>query len=190
MNDRLFFKGMTYGWSTSRGGYRQPYAVDSLRKLKETGSEWIALSFWTYQESVFSTEITFDYGYTVTDRDIEFAVKQAKQLGLKVCLKPVVNSRDGIWRAHIGFPDEDSPSRRYWDKWFQSYTNFLLHYAELAEELGCEMFCIGCEMIKTESQIGHWSGLIAKVRDIYKGLLFTTRTTAERRESPGSTRSM
>lgn len=168
--DRLLMKGMTYGWGASRGMYRKETALESLKKLKETGSEWVALSFWTWQENVHATEIPFDYGYTVTDRDIAVAVSNAKQLGLKVCLKPVVNSRDGIWRAHIGFPPEEG-ARPYWDKWFTSYTQFLLHYAELAEELGCEMFCVGCEMVKTEAQEDHWRTVIARVREIYQGPL-------------------
>jgi len=166
--ENLFIKGMTYGWGSRRGDYLQPEAVDSMRKLKETGSEWIALSFWTWQESIHSTEISFDYGYTVRDKDIEFSVKTAKELGLKVCLKPVVNSKDGIWRAHIGFPEETG-ANVYWDKWFVSYTNFILHYAVLAEELGCEMFCIGCEMVKTEPQEAHWRNLIKRVREVYSG---------------------
>ncbi|MDQ0114068.1 glycoside hydrolase family 113 [Paenibacillus harenae] len=168
MTNTPFFKGMTYGWGSKRGEYRKPYAVDSLRKLSDTGSEWIALSFWTFQDTIHSTDISFDYGYTVTDRDIEFAVKQAKSLGLKVCLKPVVNSRDGIWRAHIGFPG-DSEAAPYWEKWFASYSNFICHYAELAEDLGCEMLCIGCEMVKTESRTEQWRELIAKLRGIYSG---------------------
>ncbi|XEC93618.1 glycosyl hydrolase family 53 [Paenibacillus tarimensis] len=169
--ERIFIKGMTWGWGSVRGEYRTQEAVDSLRKLKETGSEWIALSFWTWQDTVHSTEIKFDYNYTVTDRDIEYAVKEAKRLGMKVCLKPVVNSRDGIWRAHIGFPEEESRTNPYWDQWFASYAGFLVHYAELAEELGCEMFCIGCEMIKTEAQTRRWKETIARVRSIYGGLL-------------------
>jgi hypothetical protein len=168
MTTRPFFKGMTYGWESKRGSYRQPYAVDSLRKLKETGSDWIALSFWTYQEDIHSTQISFDYGYTMTDRDIAFAVSQAKALGLKVCLKPVVNSRDGQWRAHIGFPYDES-SEPYWEAWFKSYGNFMCHYAELAEELGCEMLCIGCEMVKTERQSSRWRELIARIRKLYGG---------------------
>lgn len=168
MQSNLFIKGMTYGWNTARGAYRQPYALDSLRKLKATGSEWIALSFYTMQSNIYSTEISFDYGITMTDRDIEHSVKQAKALGLKVCLKPVVNSKDGIWRAHIGFP-EDAEARPYWEAWFHSYGNFLCHYAELAQELGCEMFCIGCEMVKTEPQIEHWTRLIERIRQVYGG---------------------
>ncbi|WP_310828829.1 glycoside hydrolase family 113 [Paenibacillus pedocola] len=162
----LFFKGMTYGWESTRGAFRQPYAEDSLRKLAETGSEWIALSFWTWQDTVHSTNIYFDYGYTMTDRDIEHAVRLAKELGLKVCLKPVVNSRDGIWRARIGFPEEGDS---YWEAWFKSYTNFIKHYAELAEELECEMFCIGCEMVATESRETEWRHLIGEVKSLYTG---------------------
>ncbi|MCJ8007552.1 glycoside hydrolase family 113 [Lederbergia wuyishanensis] len=162
----LFVKGMTYGWNSSRGAYRTPRAVESLEKLKETGSEWIALSFYTYQNTIFSTDIPFDYGFTMTDSDIMFAVKKAKELGLKVCLKPVVNSRDGLWRARIGFPEE---AYDYWAQWFESYANFVVHYAELAEDLGCEMFCIGCEMVGTESQTEHWIKVVERVRNVYSG---------------------
>ncbi len=162
----VFFKGMTYGWETPRGVYRTEEAEDSLRKLAETGSEWIALSFWTWQDTVFSTNIYFDYGYTPTDRDIAHTVKLAKELGLKVCLKPVVNSRDGIWRARIGFPEDGDV---YWAEWFRNYTNFLKHYAELAEELECEMFCIGCEMVATEGREAEWREVIRETRSLYSG---------------------
>lgn len=169
--ERLFIKGMTWGWGSRRGDYRTPEAADSLRKLKETGCEWIALAFWTWQDHVFSTQIQFDYGYTVTDRDIAHAVELAKKLGLKVCLKPVVNSRDGLWRGLITFPKEEPDVRSYWDEWFRSYTHFVVHYAELAEELDCELFCIGCEMVGTERERDRWKETIARVREVYRGPL-------------------
>jgi len=157
---------MTYGWNSTRGDYQTEAALDSLKKLRETGSEWIALAFSTLQDSYYSTFIPFDYGYTMTDKDIKFAIIEAKSLGLKVCLKPTVNSRDHIWRARIGFPDEATDK---WDQWFNSYTNFLIHYAEIAEDLRCEMFCIGCEMVATEHQIKHWEQVIKEVRKVYSG---------------------
>ncbi|UOQ48448.1 glycosyl hydrolase family 53 [Gracilibacillus caseinilyticus] len=162
----LFVKGMTYGWNTERGAYQTEDAVYSLQKLKETGSEWIALSFFALQDTYSSTNIHFDYSNTMTDRDIQFAVKEAKNLGLKVCLKPVVNCKDRIWRARIGFPEEAAEK---WQAWFSSYTYFIKHYAELAKELECEMFCIGCEMINTEGQTASWRKLIRDVRNIYDG---------------------
>lgn len=42
-----FFKGMTFGWHAERGDYRTEEAVNSLRKLRDTGCEWIALAFYT-----------------------------------------------------------------------------------------------------------------------------------------------
>lgn len=171
MSERLFIKGMTWGWSSKRGDYRTAESSDSLSKLKEAGCEWVCLSFYTLQDTVYATSIPFDYAYTVTDRDITAAVQEARKLGLKVCLKPVVNSRDGIWRAHIGFPDQEGEAEPYWEKWFASYTAFLIHYAELAEELACEMFCVGCEMVKTESQSYRWRHTISEVRKVYGGPL-------------------
>ena len=32
----------------------------------------------------------------------------------------------------------------------ESYNAFMLYYAEMAEDTGCEMLCIGCEMLGTE----------------------------------------
>lgn len=174
MSDKLFIKGFTYGFCAKRGDYRKPEALDSLIKLKETTvSEWIALSFWTWQEHFYSTEINFDYGFTVTDRDIEMAVRNAHNMGLKVCLKPVVNLKDGAWRARVDFPEIETLEGRdsYWDKWFRSYTDFMCHYAELASELKCEMLCIGCEMVGTEKKTQHWMKLIEKIRTIYSGPL-------------------
>lgn len=62
-------------------------------------------------------------------------------MNMKVCLKPVVNSRDGIWRGLIRFPDSlGDIGVDYWKEWFQSYEGFILHYAEIAERSKCEMF--------------------------------------------------
>lgn len=163
-------KGMTFGWGAQRGAYRERATKDSLKALKDTGAEWIALSFWTWQSNVFSTDIGFDYGYTVTDRDLQHVVELARNLDLKVCMKPVVNSKDGLWRGLIQFPDE--PGRiDYWADWFRSYRNFINHYAELSQELAVEMFCIGCEMVKTEHREREWREVIADARQRFDGPL-------------------
>mgnify|MGYP001222984761 CR=1 FL=1 len=169
--DSLFVKGMTWGWNSRRGDYRTPEAADSLRKLREAGNEWVCLAFAVTQDHFYSTAIKFDYAHTVTDRDLECAVREARKLGLKICLKPTVNSRDGLWRAHIGFPHGEEEAEPYWEAWFKSYTAFLLHYAELAAEWGCEMFCVGCEMSGTEAQEARWREAVAAVRRVYPGLV-------------------
>ena len=164
-------KGMTFGWGARRGDYRSPATRDSLIALRATGAEWIALSFWTWQDTVWSTRIAFDYGYTVTDGDIEHVIHTARELGFKVCLKPVVNSRDGLWRGSIRFPDDSDAKTDYWRDWFRSYGDFINHYAELGQTLAVDMFCVGCEMVQTEHRESDWLRVIQDVRRRYGGPL-------------------
>lgn len=166
----MWIKGFTYGWMGKKGDYRTKMAVLSQDKLFELGINWICLSFPVMQKSFSSTEIFYDYRTTITDKDLEFVIERAHNRGIKVCLKPVVNSADGMWRALIDFPDADMLGRdRYWGEWFEAYGAFLCHYAELAQDTGCEMFCIGCEMSGTERKEEHWRALIKSIRSIYKG---------------------
>ncbi|MCL2071051.1 MAG: glycosyl hydrolase family 53 [Oscillospiraceae bacterium] len=163
-------KGFTYGYAARRGDYRSSGGIKSQDLLYELGNNWVCLAVLNYQKTFYSTEIPFDYSRTPTDRDIAFAVEKARSKGVKVCLKPMLNSDDHMWRAHIGFPDLTMGDKDiYWSEWFKSYTAFMVHYAELAEEYGCEMLCIGCEMLATEHKEEYWRELIAKIRKIYSG---------------------
>ena len=177
MNRRLFVKGFTFGWMGRRGEYREPYAVDSLRKLKDTGCESIALAFDTPQDTALSTRVYFDYESSPTDKDICFIIDKAHEIGMEVCLKPVINPRDGLWRAYIDFPDG---ADHYWKSWFASYRAYMRHYAEIAEETGCEMYCIGCEMVGTQRKTAYWREVIDVVRGVYNGIVTYMRTTAMR----------
>ncbi len=58
-----------------------------------------------------------------------------------------------------------------WDRWWQDYSAFILHYAKLAEEKHVPIYCLGCEMNSTEEFEDHWRKLIAEVRKVYSGLL-------------------
>ncbi|GMA58414.1 hypothetical protein GCM10025858_29170 [Alicyclobacillus sacchari] len=80
-----------------------------------------------------------------------------------------MNCRNGTWRAHINFFDRDVPGEPTWAQWFQSYGTFILHYARMAERLGCEMFCVGCEMVQADKRELEWRSLIAQVREVYRG---------------------
>lgn len=162
--------GFTYGYMANRGEYRTPQGIKSQELLYELGVNWVCLGIANYQKTFYSTDIYADYSKTPTDRDITAFVQRAKSKGVKVCLKPMLNSEDNMWRAHIGFPDLNmSDMDIYWKKWFKSYTDYMLHYADLAQELECEMLCIGCEMLGTEHRKDDWLELIRKVREVYSG---------------------
>ena len=86
-----------------------------------------------------------------------------------VALKPTVNCRNGTWRAHINFFDEDVPCEPKWCNWFSSYTDFQLHFARIAEKAGCEMFIAGCEMVQTQRREAEWRKLIGDIKSVYSG---------------------
>jgi hypothetical protein len=132
----------------------------------------MCLAFALFQKTFSSTEIMFDFKHTPTDKEIIATIEDAHRRGVKVCLKPVLNCRDGVWRALINFPDADMMGKdNYWDTWFDSYGAFIAHYAEIARDTGCEMFCLGCEMSGTERKDSHWRALIERIRGIYSGPL-------------------
>lgn len=165
-------KGFTYGYHAVRGLYDSEEGRYSQDALMDTGANWVCLAFPVNQKTYASTEILFDYRRNVPDLELLAAIKRFHDRGVKVCLKPMINSDDGIWRAYIDFPDgtmleEDT----YWAKWFASYQAFLTHYAQVAQYSSCEMFCLGCEMLGTERKEAYWRQTIAMVREIYHGPL-------------------
>jgi hypothetical protein len=167
--DALVVAGMTWGWTGERGSWGTPESVASLDALTGLEGNWIAIAFAARQATAHSTEIEFGAAPTVTDDEVRWATREAHSRGLSVCLKPVVNCADGTWRAHIGFFDDDVPGEPNWAQWFESYERFILHYAVLAHEEGCDLLCVGCEMVRADSRESEWRSLIAKVRAVYSG---------------------
>ncbi|MRG59908.1 1,4-beta-xylanase [Agromyces sp. CFH 90414] len=162
---------MTWGWTGVHGTWAVPEASESMRLMAEHGVNWTALAYSAGQETAQSTEVLFGGAPGLVDDEIVWGIREAKALGLKVCLKPVVNVIDGTWRAHIGFFDHDVPGEPTWGEWFASYGEFILHAARIAEAEGCEMLCIGCEMVRADAREVEWRALIAAVREVYSGLV-------------------
>ncbi|MGN0622314.1 MAG: glycoside hydrolase family 113 [Oscillospiraceae bacterium] len=167
MNE-LFCKGYTWGFFSGSGTFMTAEAERSMERLASNGLDWICIPVNCFQEAYYSLNVVSLFGRTQTDEEVIFAIKKAKSLGLKVCLKPMVDCLDHSWRARINFPTE---TPYYWDRWFASYTRFMLHYAALAERCGCEMLCTGCEMAGMDGQSQRCLKLIEEVRKVYSGIV-------------------
>ncbi len=163
------FNAMTWGWTGVRGTWEGPDANASLSAMMDVAPNWVVLAFAAVQATAQSTEIPWREAPTVSDDEIRSAALRARALGLRVCLKPTVNVADGTWRAHIGFFDQDVPGEPTWDEWFDQYDDFILHFAALAEEIGADLFSIGCEMVRADAREDRWRSLAARVRKVYSG---------------------
>jgi mannan endo-1,4-beta-mannosidase len=169
-----FIKGHSWGWTGWRGQYLGDGPVDSMKKLAETGADWICISFGAVMQEPNDPRLFWaeKNPRMVTDDEIRRAIELARQNNLKIILKPVVNVLDGTWRSWIKFETLDGEiDMQAWDKWWTDFRLFLLHYASIAEETGCEMYCLGCEMGSTEPFEGRWRCLIADIRQIYNGAI-------------------
>lgn len=164
--------GMTYAPFARKGSYQEKRAFDSLRKMKEnTNSNFVILAPNGLQDTAQSEEICYTSDATVSDDELKGMIDYAKELGMRVALKPTVNCKNGTWRAYVNFFDEDVVCEPKWCNWFESYTEFQLHYARLAKEMGVEMHIAGCEMVMAERREAEWRKLIADIRSEFDGLV-------------------
>ena len=157
-----FQKGMSYAaW------WNDIYATSdsdlSLENLDNTGTEWVSLVTTWYQDDEYSTQIYEDLDRTPSDESVIHAIETIHSLGMHVMLKPHVDLQNGEWRGEIQFDAEAD-----WEEWFNSYRNFICHYAQLAENHNVEQFCIGCEDVKT-TQREEWFEVIDAVRKNFSG---------------------
>ncbi len=169
-----FIKGHSWGYPGDLGAYQGDAPVASMKKLAETGADWVCISFAAEMNAPNDPQIFWGKPDVnmVTDDEVRRAIGLARQNHLKIILKPMCDIRDGTWRARIDFRTQDNKTdTQAWDKWWANYGQFILHYAKIAQETNCEMFCLGCEMGSTERYVKQWRNLIAEVRKVYTGFL-------------------
>ena len=96
--------GMTYAPFARKGSYQEKSAFDSLKKMKEnTNSNFVILAPNGLQDTAQSEEICYTSEATVSDDELKGMIDYAKELGMRVALKPTVNCKNGTWRAHVNF---------------------------------------------------------------------------------------
>ena len=167
-----FIKGYTYSFHPEAGRYTDKEAFMSMRLLRErTGIDTVILLLGALQDTAHSEGIDYRGPHMQSDAELKEMIAFCRDSGLRVILKPFVNCRNGTWRAHINFFDIDIPHEPQWGNWFRNYTDYQLHYAAIAEETGCEMIIIGCEMVQAQRKSAQWREMVAKIREVYSGLL-------------------
>lgn len=160
-----FEKGFSYpAWS--KDAFKSSDSDKSIENLAQTGTKWVAVVPTWVQDTIHSTYIYRHPDMTPTDESLAHAIKKIQGLGLKVMLKPHVDPMDTANRGMITFSNEND-----WQAWFNSYKNFITHYADLAYFYNVEQFSVGCELLLTESREQNWREVISEVRKRFPGPL-------------------
>lgn len=147
---------------------------DNFLPLTQNHVNWIVQTPFGWQRKHDSTELHLITAGRIywgeTDAGLEATTRLARSHGLRVMLKPhiwLLESYQGSWRGEIQMNSEEE-----WKKWFENYRRFILHYADLAEQLNIEALCVGTELhIAAVEREADWRELISEIRKHYRGLL-------------------
>jgi len=155
-----------------------PYTYDTPQSLQEltalrasTNADWICLTFCWYQWNISSTDIYPRAGISANDSAITDIVQIAHSMGIKVMVRPLVDpdwsnpQNNGVWRGDIGI----NFTATEWTAWFDSYNSYIWHFAELAQTIQADEFCVGGELVTAAHQTVYWTDTIAGVRNRYLG---------------------
>jgi Glycoside Hydrolase Family 113 len=94
-------------------------------------------------------------------------IAELRKHDIEIMIKPQIWVWNGKFTGSIMMTTEEN-----WKLLENSYTNFILEYADLAEEVNAEVFCIGTELeLFIKYRPAYWSQLIEKIRAIYSGKL-------------------
>ncbi|AHF90739.1 hypothetical protein OPIT5_11540 [Opitutaceae bacterium TAV5] len=168
-------RGVSFGYLAKRGYYATPEAAAQVDRMAALGVTWVALMTSVIQETFSSTRLYQDFEFTPSDDELAAIIDRFHARGIRVMLKPMVECLDSSWRGRIHFPDGDQQIQGrvtpYWDTWFASLAQSVVHYAGLARRTGCEMYCIGCELYGAEQANNNdrWHHLISTTRKHYTG---------------------
>jgi len=150
--------------------YRDGNSFDSLHKINV---EWLTFVPYGSQDNIDGHEVNHYRGDSLQiasyDSSWVTRIDNAQLAGFKAFLKPHVwidNPPVGKWRSDIYTEGKD------WETWKDSYRDFIIRYARIAQRSEAEMFCIGAEFTKlSKTYPEYWRTLISEVRTIYHGKL-------------------
>lgn len=136
-------------------------------EVADFGMKWVSLIPYGYTEKGKS-KVHFNWegrwwgeSLNGTARCISYA----KENGLKTLLKP------HVWVVGDGWPGRFDPKNESdWLEWEESYRDYILACAYVADSLSVDAFCIGTEYrIAVVDRSPFWSKLIEEVREVYHG---------------------
>ena len=118
-----FMHAYTFGFCEKQGFTQGVSWKESLRLLAlSTGCNAVILPVCAWQDHTYSTAIDSIHQDVMSAEDVKNVCRYARELGLKVILKAMVNCRDGYWRAYIRFFDQEVPVEPGWRDWFKAWT--------------------------------------------------------------------
>ncbi|NAY92099.1 glycoside hydrolase [Muricauda sp. JGD-17] len=151
-------------------GSREPVDQIHVNPVLDIHANYAAVMPFGFLRSPNSPNLIFDterQWYGETKRGAHQYIETLHKNGVQVMLKPQI----WIWNGEFT-GDMMMQSEKDWKALEESYSKFVITFAELAQLTQCDIYCIGTEL---EEFVKHrpefWQELITKVKTVYKGKL-------------------
>jgi len=139
-------------------------ALTALRDLGASAAAIVPYASMPAPDAPASLLRRRNLGSSQSDATVAHALRKADALGMDVMLKPQI-SGEVEWPGAI-----EMPSDAAWDRFFDHYADWMLHYALMAERHDVEVLSIGTELVEaTRNHEAEWRRLIERVRAVYDG---------------------
>jgi len=143
--------------------YATPAAEQALDRLRDTEISDAAIVVTWYMDDARASTVAPDPARTPSDASVLRLVRQARERGLRVALKPHVDVRDGTFRGEIAPLNETA--------WWASYAAMIERYAELANRGAADILVVGDELRSMSDDEAAFRDVIARARARFRGTL-------------------
>lgn len=154
-----------------------------VKPVIDVGANYTAIMPFGFMKSLTHLEIihnTNKQWFGETKAGAKQYIEELKKRDVKIMIKPQIWVWNGEFTGDIKMSSEDN-----WKALENTYTKFILEYAELAQETKAEIFCIGTELENfVTERPKYWNDLIDNIRKIYKGKLTYAANWDEFKRTP------
>lgn len=150
---------------------RNTFEHHEMGPLDSLGFNWVALVPYAFSvpgETFVKWQKGPDAHYWGESMEgIAACAKMAHDQGMKIMIKPHLWVRDQGWPGDFDLVTPDA-----WAAWEEDYRQYILDFAQIADSMDVELFCIGTEVRQSVKQRpDFWRSLIRDVRKVYDGKL-------------------
>jgi len=138
--------------------------------VKKASANYVSLMPFGFIKDLSSPEVKYNSSrqwFGETKKGVKQYGEEFKKEHIKIMVKPQIWVWRGEFTGYIEMKSEEN-----WKLLENTYSKFILEYAQLSEEMKADVFCIGTELEKfVMNRPKYWNNLIKEIKKVYKGKL-------------------
>ena len=162
---------------------RTAVTEEHVNPVKDINANFAAVMPFGFIKDLANPEVVYNtkrQWYGESRVGVEQYAKSLEAKGIKIMIKPQIWVSHGQFTGYIKMETEEK-----WQKLETSYSNFILEYAKLAQEINVDIFCIGTELEQfVINRPEYWTALILEIKKVYKGKLTYAANWDEFKRTP------